>query len=57
MFLRDKTSEKNNHILTLDGGLDGKYVFNKYDCIGKGNFGKIFLGIFANTECAFRSRF
>lgn len=39
----------------LDGGLDGKFVFNTDDSIGKGNFGSIFKGLYISiirTRCS-----
>ncbi|VVC37577.1 Protein kinase domain,Protein kinase-like domain,Protein kinase, ATP binding site [Cinara cedri] len=40
----NEIAKNNDHILTLNGGLEGKFVFNTNDCIGKGNYGKIFTG-------------
>lgn len=47
MTLQNENGANNGQMLTLDGGLDGKYVFSTNDCIGKGSFGTIFSGTFA----------
>lgn len=43
-FRKDNRKQKKGVDMTLDGDLDGKFVFNTLDCIGEGNFGKIYRG-------------